>query len=188
MNVTKLLTSTLFALLGSFSLAANAATLDLTNLAAFPTGGKPGNTGTIQIVNNINDYAPGASSGFYITGAVPNSITSSQLQGIFKVANIDFTITDFNNLDPAPAGNFLDTSSLGLAFQGFLMKVGNFNLVALFDSPVSQLAFSNLGLLGISHVAYFNTSAISEVPVPAALFLFGPALLGFLGLRRRFNK
>lgn len=28
-------------------------------------------------------------------------------------------------------------------------------------------------------------SGVSEVPVPAALFMFAPALLGFLGLRRR---
>ena len=29
------------------------------------------------------------------------------------------------------------------------------------------------------------TLSISAVPVPAALFLFAPALLGFLGLRRK---
>lgn len=32
---------------------------------------------------------------------------------------------------------------------------------------------------------YNWTASVSEVPVPAALFLFAPALLGFLGLRRK---
>jgi hypothetical protein len=32
---------------------------------------------------------------------------------------------------------------------------------------------------------YNLTASVSEVPVPAALFLFAPALLGFLGLRRK---
>jgi hypothetical protein len=31
----------------------------------------------------------------------------------------------------------------------------------------------------------WTPSQVSEVPVPAALFMFGPALLGFLGLRRK---
>jgi hypothetical protein len=31
----------------------------------------------------------------------------------------------------------------------------------------------------------FNVTGVPEVPVPAALFLFAPALLGFMGLRRR---
>jgi hypothetical protein len=36
----------------------------------------------------------------------------------------------------------------------------------------------------ISDVATFTTAIISAVPVPAALWLLGPALLGFFGLRR----
>ena len=37
---------------------------------------------------------------------------------------------------------------------------------------------------GLSNWRAYN-SGVSEVPVPAALFLFAPALLGFLGLRRK---
>ena len=37
----------------------------------------------------------------------------------------------------------------------------------------------------ISHYSIYTTDAISEVPIPAALWLFAPALLGFLGLRRK---
>ncbi len=35
---------------------------------------------------------------------------------------------------------------------------------------------------------YINTMNVSAVPIPAALFLFAPALLGFIGLRRRTNS
>lgn len=43
--------------------------------------------------------------------------------------------------------------------------------------------FNIVGLTKENGMTY-NLS-VSEVPVPAALFLFAPALLGFLGLRRR---
>lgn len=180
--MTRKISSFLLLCLGMLSLSVNAATLDLTDPVSFPTGGAPDNTGTISTVVNIQDYTPGASSGYYIEGAVPNALDGPHLQSIFDAASIDFTVSGFTKVEPPPAGNVLDTSSLGIQFEGFLMKVGNFNLVALFDSPITQLAFSNEGLQGISHIAYFN---VSEIPVPAALFLFAPALLGFIGFRRR---
>jgi len=37
-------------------------------------------------------------------------------------------------------------------------------------------------------VATIELTNVSAVPVPAAAFLFAPALLGFLGLRRKANK
>jgi len=39
---------------------------------------------------------------------------------------------------------------------------------------------------GISHISLYTS--VSEVPVPAALWLFAPALLGLMGFRRRNNK
>ncbi|MEC9411244.1 MAG: hypothetical protein VX829_01050 [Pseudomonadota bacterium] len=32
------------------------------------------------------------------------------------------------------------------------------------------------------------TESVSAVPVPAAIFLFAPALLGFIGIRRRMSQ
>ena len=37
----------------------------------------------------------------------------------------------------------------------------------------------------ISHYSIYTTDTISQVPIPAALWLFAPALLGFLGLRKK---
>jgi len=178
----------LAASIATFSFAVNAATLNLINpVEYFTPAGPPGNTATIETVVNINDYMPGASQGYYISGAIPNAVDANQLQTEFNAASAGFTITDFVKLDP-PTGNVFDSSSLGIAFQGFLMKVGNFTLIGLFDTPISQLSYNNDGLKGISHVAYFNTSSVSAVPVPAALWLFAPALMGFLGFRRRLTK
>jgi hypothetical protein len=50
-------------------------------------------------------------------------------------------------------------------------------------------------LIGLNHIQNrdfanvtfldWTQSSVSTVPVPAALFMFAPALLGFLGLRRK---
>lgn len=78
---------------------------------------------------------------------------------------------------------------------GILLKQATSSLLVLFNSPVSDLywntefAGDHQGGLGnvagkISHYHVID-GTISEVPIPAALWLFGPALLGFLGLRRK---
>ena len=51
-----------------------------------------------------------------------------------------------------------------------------------------ELALRHFGdnqLGSISHVALFGNANVSVVPVPAAFWLFGTALLGFIGLSRR---
>ena len=64
-------------------------------------------------------------------------------------------------------------------------------------SGYNKYSFSGLGTFagltfrnnndsaGLRFMDFSYTSAPSAVPVPAAFFLFGPALLGFLGLRRK---
>jgi hypothetical protein len=48
-----------------------------------------------------------------------------------------------------------------------------------------DLTAMNFGTLGsISYVALYGNSGVSAVPVPAAFWLFGTALLGFIGLSR----
>ena len=182
MKTLKLLKMSFAALLGAMSLSLSAATITIDPVNYLTPAGPSGNEGTISTLVNINDYMPGASSGYLIEDASPAAVDASQLQIAFDAKGVDFTVTDFTKIDFDPSLSSYDTSGLGIAFEGFLMKVGQITLVGLFDSPVSSLIVSNMGLGGISHIAYFN---VSEVPVPAALFLFAPALLGFLGLRRR---
>lgn len=92
--------------------------------------------------------------------------------------------TDFFTSDVFSTG-YVNTTSLGLTFEGIMLKSGNTTLVALFSEAISELYFKTFIQQGISHIALFNTAPISAVPVPAALWLFAPALLGLVGLRRK---
>lgn len=92
--------------------------------------------------------------------------------------------TDFFTSDVFSTG-YVNTTSLGLTFEGIMLKSGNTTLVALFSEAISELYFKTFIQQGISHIALFNTVPISAVPVPAALWLFAPALLGLVGLRRK---
>lgn len=170
----------------ALSLGVNAATIQLGNAYSYvsPTG----KTATVNTVLNIDDYMTGASQGYYVSGATPNSLDGDHLQLALNAVDPSFAVTDFTQASKSK-DNVFDSSSLGIAFQGFLMKVGNFTLIGLFNNPITQLAYSNDGLKGLAQVAYFNTTpAISEVPVPAALWLFAPAMASFLAFRRRFTS
>lgn len=180
--------SLLVAGLTTLSFAVNAATLTLIDPVNYLTpAGPPGNTATISTVVNINDFMPGASSGYFIEDALPAAVDAGQLQTALNAAGAGFTVTDFTKIEPAPADNVFNSLSLGVAFQGFLIKYASFTMVGLFDSPITQLSYVTHTGQDVSHIAYFNTS-ISEVPLPAALWLFAPALMGLLGFRRRLAK
>jgi|TARA_R110000851_G_scaffold262555_1_gene415019 hypothetical protein len=172
--------------LATLSFAVNAAPINLINPVNYLTpAGPPGNEGTISTVVNINDYMPGASTGYLIEDAQPQAVDAGQLQTALNAAGAGFTVTDFTKIQPPPVGNVFDSSPLGIAFQGFLMKYATFTMVGLFDSPITQLSYTTHTGQDVSHIAYLNTS---EVPLPAALWLFAPALIGFLGFRRRMTK
>lgn len=99
-----------------------------------------------------------------------------------------------------PGGNtgFADP---GFFFEGFKLKAGNETIVGWFDTAISSLYWNTLFTSdywsftdinggnnpqnAMSNIVYYNTS---PVPVPAALWLFAPALLGLMGFRRRNNK
>jgi len=50
-----------------------------------------------------------------------------------------------------------------------------------------SISWSNGGsqIPNLSHMTIYSTTNTSAVPLPAALWLFGPALLGFMGFRRK---
>ena len=56
------------------------------------------------------------------------------------------------------------------------------------NSPAHVNQFSNVatsgGALTISSMQYVEFTAVSTVPIPAAVWLFGSALLGMVGIRR----
>lgn len=169
----------------SLSFSVSAASLSLTGTTNYNANGFKG---TISEVLNINDFVPGASEGFYVNKPNPTAMSAAHVQTALTAVGSSFLITDFFKIE-SPASNILNTSSLGISFSGFLMKYGTTTLIGLFSTPISNLDFLTHDGKDVSHIAYFNTShLVSEVPLPAALWLFAPALMGFLGFRRRLTK
>lgn len=173
----------LLALSVSLSFSVSAASLSLAGTTKYNVDGFKG---TISEVLNINDFLPGASQGFYVPKPNPTAMSSAHVQTALTAAGSSFLVTDFFKIND-PSTNTLNTSSLGFSFSGFLMKYGTTTLIGLFSTPISSLDFLTHDGKDVSHIAYFNTS-VSEVPLPAALWLFAPALMGFLGFRRRLIK
>jgi len=117
----------------------------------------------------------------------------------------DFTWTDGGSLAQnevtSIASTGLSTLSVGVEYGYFLLKFGGGNdkeINWLFDNSTSTSNFTWLTmiqpindqgeLLGLSHVSFATCNEgadcggggpIEEVPIPAAIWLFGSALLGF---------
>lgn len=175
--------SLLVVLAASLSFTVQAATLSLAGTTSYNANGFKGE---ISEILNINSFIPGASEGFYVPKPNPTAMSAAHVQTALSAIGSSFVVTDFFKID-SPASNTLNTAPLDLSFSGFLMKYGTTTLIGLFNSPISSLDFLSHDGKDVSHIAYFNTS-VSEVPLPAALWLFAPALIGFLGFRRRINK
>lgn len=104
-------------------------------------------------------------------------------------------IFNFNKTDVS--GGLTGEINRDMLFNGIVLKTATVNLVAIFDSPLSSVAWNMLWSADLfndiknpkdlSHFSTFSTN-ISAIPIPAALWLFGPALLGFMGFRRRISK
>lgn len=164
-----------------FCASVNAASLILTGTVSYDANGYKGKISEVQ---NINDFLPGATEGFYVSKPNPTAMNAAHLQTAISAAGSSFLVTDFFKIEN-PTTNNLNTTALNLTFSGFLMKYGTTTLIGLFDTPISNLDFLTHDGKDVSHFAYFNTAPVSEVPLPAALWLFAPALMGLLGIRRR---
>ena len=94
----------------------------------------------------------------------------------------------------AVALEFLDSQVevSSVTFDG--LSIFTFNALG-FGSDIASWTMGNMIVAAGLHTIIVNVASavagaqidvkVSAVPVPAALFLFAPALLGFLGLRRK---
>ncbi|MBV1899639.1 MAG: VPLPA-CTERM sorting domain-containing protein [Cycloclasticus sp.] len=162
--------------------AATCATTDVTveGINAFACKTHPG--------ENDTGYAKDINGDFNLdTSIIWDGIVKSDDPGstlMFDEANKTWAITD------AISAPFVVVIKASNDFASYLFtlpevaKTGTFSLIFSHVTGNGQTKFH-----GLSHISIYTTSngAGNPVPLPAALWLFAPALLGFLGFRRK-NK
>jgi hypothetical protein len=184
------------------AVSANAATLDFTSTPFV------GATGSIDGVGYTITTAPGS---LILGGNAGPSCTglACQTDGIGVASGqdtneIDFfetlTITfdeevyisglSFLNLFENEVAN-VQVGGTNLSFTGVEPLFGTGFVTESFSSLfATSVTFTTQTLSGDDGDSNYYVAAleVSEVPVPAAAFLFAPALVGFMGLRRRAAK
>ena len=155
-----------------FSLNASAASLNLV--------GDSGNAGTV-----------GMASGDVVTAGWSSNSNGASVSDAFTITSdtattATLTLT-FNPLAPNTAVSIVDgTTNIGLD----VLKVGSLGLLEytwVLEAATDYVLniFISNAVAGSNYDLRLGGTGISEVPVPAALWLFAPALLGFFGLRRK---
>ncbi|MAX52576.1 MAG: hypothetical protein CMH22_11400 [Methylophaga sp.] len=154
-----------------FSVSVNAATLTLTGV------GSSGATQSVDVNNNSTVLA----------GGTVGEVTS--WSSLFDLSSDDNTAVKVEwsfNPFAALTGATLVFGELDLGGD-YLPGAQTFDITGDFSFTAFLTAGVVYGLDIIdasSNILKYDVS-VSAVPVPAALFLFAPALLGFLGLRRK---
>ena len=140
------------------SVSANAATLTLTGGTSLLSGG--------PVAQNIQTLSG--------TGTTSFGVTADEL------STVDFTIVENSNATVNVSSVTLFDGVTAVA-TGIFNGTGEWSFSALLATGVSY----TLSIIASGTGSLSATTAISAVPVPAALFLFAPALLGLMGLRRK---
>lgn len=144
--------------------------------------GDAGNTGTVDL-----------SSGSVVTAATSSLAAGATVSDAFTVTSDTATSATlaltFNPLAPTTAVSIFD----GINIFGLdITNIGSLGILeytwaleAATDYVIN--VFIGEAALGGNYDLRIVTG-VSEIPVPAALWLFAPALLGFLGFRRKVSK
>jgi len=121
----------------------------------------------------------------FVNDVLGTSYTTDSLDK-YEPYNVAFTVTDLTN------GVFSFNLTAGAVEAGYyILKFGGSDSHYLFDNTSSVADFTWLSAIqpngpaidNLSHVSLI--SAPSEVPVPAAVWLFGSALFGLVGVGRK---
>lgn len=101
-----------------------------------------------------------------------------------ETSNDDGTITFYTLSD------LFDTGDINISTQEWLANgvswVGSEQLAYITWDPSDDVRQSiNLNISSFPGVVHFTSFEVSAVPLPPAVLLFAPALLGFMGLRRK---
>jgi hypothetical protein len=165
----------LFCIALLFSVGANAATLDLSTVSS------SGASQEVTVNNNSTVLAGGtvSSSGTWesLFDVVSDSDTPVRVEWSFNpsnsLANAQLAFGEISG----PGGIFVGAPTIfnitGDFIFSAILTAGTFYGVDIFNATSGILEYD---------------LSISAVPVPAALWLFAPALMGFFGLRRKAQK
>jgi hypothetical protein len=148
----------LFIVAMMFSVAANAATLTLTGGTSLLSGG--------PVAQNFQTLSGSGTTSFDVLSDELSTVDFTIVENTDATVNVS-SVTLFDGVTAVATGIFNGT--------------GEWSFSALLASGVSY----TLSIIASGAGSLSATTAISAVPVPAALFLFAPALLGFLGMRRK---
>lgn len=147
--------------------------------------------------NNYFSYASMLlpSSDFFIANSNPLAFSiSSLLDGtisrlsfdVFSVYDAGTEVNDFATSAGNPLFGIAPGQSgpnQGADENGVVSQVGGLAFASFLN--VAGIETDRFNFDNFSSIATIELTNVSAVPVPAAAFLFGPALLGFLGLRRK---
>jgi len=116
-------------------------------------------------------------------------LTANHSSGILVLTNDAGALFDMTSIDLG--SNYFGATVSG-TLEGFDADGGSI-VSQSFSSLVQLTTLSLVGFIGLDSLvisggafSFDNINvAVSAVPLPAALWLFGPALLGFMGFRRK---
>ncbi|MBL1321258.1 MAG: hypothetical protein COA63_009395 [Methylophaga sp.] len=136
--------------------------------------------------------------GFYSLGTLDSRYTGSTAMfnntpgGTTQLSKVGGGIFDLFSIDLAK----IDGTSFGNVT--FTRDGGHSQTFVSSSLSITETFLFDAGFLGARSVSWIQTSSflgfhqfdnininVSSVPIPAAAFMFAPALLGFLGLRRK---
>lgn len=205
-NLTKILSTTVlsFGLLFGATMASSATfigpTVIVTDSNLYENSPTSPYSGIIHTVSNGGDYVWAGSvapiEAYILDANPPPAVNQEHLQVALDDAGSLYTVESFVSSDDAWfSGTLVDNGTSGTyylsqGFTGFMIKASTLTFVALFDEVVQSIDWNTNWVVngqGIPH-AMSHVGVLNAVPVPAALWLFAPALLGLMGFRRRNNK
>ena len=176
--------ATISSLNDGFETEASTSTLNYNSFANWDV-----TAGTVDLIKNGNSWGITSSEGDYsvdLDGSSGNAGVLTSKDGFAAgtyMVSFDISGNQRNGFD------ILDVTFDGVKLVDGLVKQAGDNFITLtFLATVSEgakLAFANLG--GDNLGMILDNVSVSAVPVPAALFLFAPALMGMVGLRRKMK-
>jgi hypothetical protein len=154
---------------GPLAIDANSTDTFITRDGANPTSpvlsGSPRFNGGIAVLFSEDQYGVGFDGGYF------NAIASTAITAFDRDGNILGSV----------ANSVIGIEFLGLVIDGVAPVIAGVFLDLVGSEPAG-FAIDNL------RFAQKGEVVVSNVPVPAAAFLFAPALLGFVGLRRKAKQ